>query len=100
MIPNNIIYCKPDTFKEASEAYVKYNINGKKVKFYAGGSEIITMARASSNNIDVIIDLKAIPETQEMKIVNNQLIIGSCVTLTRIKMSDIFPLLRSNRSEE
>lgn len=100
MIPNNIIYCRPDTFKEASEAYIKYNNDGKKVKFYAGGSEVITMARVSSINVDVVIDLKSIPELQEMKIENNKLIIGSCVTLTRIKTSNIFPLLRSNCSEE
>ncbi len=100
MIPNDIIYCKPDTFKEASDVYNKYKNDGKKVKFYAGGSEIITMARVSSINIDVVIDLKSIPEMQEMKIVDNQLIIGSCVTLTRIKTSNIFPLLRFNCSEE
>lgn len=100
MIPNDIIYCKPNTFKEATDAYKKYNNDGKKVKFYAGGSEIITMARVSSINVDVVIDLKSIPEMQEMKIVNNQLIIGSCVTLTKIKESKIFPLLRSNCSEE
>lgn len=100
MIQNDIIYCKPDTFKEASDAYTKYKNDGKKVKFYAGGSEIITMVRVSSINIDVVIDLKSIPEMQEMKIVGNQLIIGSCVTLTRIKTSNIFPLLRFNCSEE
>lgn len=100
MIPNDIIYCKPDTLKEASDAYAKYNNEGKNVKFYAGGSEIITMARVSSINIDVVIDLKAIPEMQEMKIDGNELIIGSCVTLTRIKTSNMFPLLRFNCSEE
>lgn len=100
MIPKDIIYCKPDTIKEASEIYKKYSNDGKKVKYYAGGSEIITMARVSSINIDVVIDLKAIPELQEMKIEDSKLIIGSCVTLTRIKTSNIFPLLRCNCSEE
>lgn len=100
MIPNNIIYCIPDTLKEASEAYIKYSNDGKKVKYYAGGSEIITMARVSSINIDVVIDLKSIPEMQEIKLTDDKLIIGSCVTLTRIRESHIFPLLRYNCSEE
>lgn len=100
MIPNDIIYCRPDSLKEVSDAYVKYKNEGKKVKLYAGGSEIITMARVSSIYVDAVIDLKSIPEMQEMKIIGNQLIIGSCVTLTRIKTSNIFPLLRFNCSEE
>lgn len=100
MIPNDIIYCKPDNLKEAFDAYTKFNNEGKKVKFYAGGSETITMARVSNINVDVVIDLKSIPEMQEMKIDCNELIIGSCVTLTRIKTSNMFPLLRFNCSEE
>lgn len=100
MIPNDIIYCKPDNLKEASDAYIKYKNEGKNVKFYAGGSEVITMARVSSINVDVVIDLKSILEMQEMKIAKNELIIGSCVTLTRIKDSKIFPLLRFDCSEE
>lgn len=100
MIPNDMIYCKPDTLKEASDAYTKYKNEGKNVKFYAGGSEIITMARASSMNVEVVIDLKSIPEMQEMKIAGNELMIGGCVTLTRIKTSNLFPLLRFNGPEE
>lgn len=93
MISNDIIYCRVDTIKEASDMYKKYSNDVKKVKFYAGGSEVITMARVSSISPDVVIDMKAIPEMQEMKIVGKELIIGACVTLTRIKESNIFPLL-------
>lgn len=95
MIPNNFIYCKPDILEEVPELYNKYKSEGKKVKFYSGGSEIITMARASTNEIDVVIDLKSIQEMQEIKMLGDKLNIGACVTLNRIKDSKIFPLLRN-----
>lgn len=58
------------------------------------GSEIITMARVSSNEVDVVVDLKSIPQMQEINIIDNKLNIGACVTLNRIKESKLFPLLR------
>ena len=84
MIPNNFNYYKPDTLEESQN---------RNPVFYSGGSEIITMARASSIAPTDVIDLKGIEKCQELKIENNELIIGSCVTLSRIKESKMFPLL-------
>lgn len=54
------------------------------------------MMRASSLNCDAIIDLKSIPKLQELELINNKLVIGASVTLSRIKESNLFPLLRVN----
>lgn len=93
MIPNFFEYYRPDTIQEALEIYDKLSIENKKPHYYAGGSEIITMARANSIDVGSVIDLKAIPKMQELKIENDKLIIGACVTLSRIEESKLFKLL-------
>ena len=96
MISTNLTYCRPDTIKEASLIYDDLKNDGKSVKFYSGGTEIITMMRASSLKCDSIIDLKNIPQMQKLELDKNKLSIGASVTLSRIKESNLFPLLRIN----
>lgn len=96
MIPNNFDYYLPCNFEESTNIYKSLKSENRNPMFYAGGSEIITMARASTNIPTDIIDLKGINECQELKIENDKLIIGSCVTLSKIKESLLFPLLGLN----
>lgn len=93
MIPNNFDYYLPCNFEECTNIYKSLKNENRNPIFYAGGSEIVTMARASTIIPSDVIDLKGIPELQELKIENKKLIIGSCVTLSRIKESLLFPLL-------
>ncbi len=95
MIPRDFIYCRPDTLKEAAETYEAYTKGGKRVYYYGGGSEIITMSRANSIFPDVVIDYKAIPECGVLEADRKHLIIGAALSLTAIKDSKRFHLLSS-----
>lgn len=93
MIADDFIYCKPKTIREAIKAFHTLNKENKKVFYYSGGSEIITMARAGSRVPDAVIDIKNIPECKVLELKNNYLVIGGAVTLNRIEESKLFPLL-------
>lgn len=93
MIPINFDYYLPNTTQEALLAYTNITQNNKTAIYYSGGSEVISMCRTGSIKPDAIIDLKNIPECQELKIAENNLLIGSCVTLTKLKSSKLFPLM-------
>lgn len=93
MIANDFIYCKPESRREAVKAYKALSKENKKVFYYGGGSEIITMARAGSNAPDAVIDLKAIEECSKLEIKDECLIIGGAVSLNAIEESGLFPLL-------
>ncbi len=93
MIAFDFAYFRPETLKEANETYKQLIIAGKLPLYYGGGTEIISMARAGSIRFDAVIDIKSIPECNTLCVENNQLIIGSAVTLTKIAESGCFPLL-------
>lgn len=92
MISFDFAYFKPDTLSEAIECYHDLASGGQSVLYYGGGTEIISMARADSIKFDAVIELKNIPECNVLS-TGGGLIIGSCVTLTRIEESGCFPLL-------
>ncbi|MGF7145850.1 CO/xanthine dehydrogenase FAD-binding subunit [Anaerotaenia torta] len=93
MIANDFIYCKPENRREAVKAYKALSKEDKKVFYYNGGSEIITMARAGSNAPDAVIDLKGIEECNKLEIEEEYLTIGGAVSLNAIEESGLFPLL-------
>ncbi len=93
MIPFDFIYCRPDTLKEAYEAFCRLQAEGKNPVYYAGGSEIITMARAGSIRPGAVIDIKRIPECMLLSLDHEGLHIGSVCTLNQIKEARLFPLL-------
>ena len=93
MIPFSFEYYKPENSVEAYNLYNTLSSENKKVYYYSGGTEIITMSRTFSIKPDSVIDIKGILDTLEMKQENDKLIIGSNVTLSRISESKIFPLL-------
>lgn len=93
MIAFNFEYYKPDDIDEALDTYQSLVQKGKKVLYYGGGTEFISMARVNNVYADAVIDIKGIPECSTLLAENSIIIIGSGITLTRIVESNIFPLL-------
>ena len=93
MIPFSFIYCRPDTLAEAVEAYAQLTAEKKTTFYYGGGSEVISMARAGAIQPDAVIDIKAIPELNELATDKEHLVIGAACTLNVIKESGLFPLM-------
>ncbi len=93
MIAFDFEYYKPSTIEEANHIFIKLKQESKKPIFYGGGTEIISMARANSISMDAVIDIKGIPETKELHIIDGKLSIGSGVSLTKISESKVFPFL-------
>lgn len=91
MIANAFSYYRPDNLPELSDAMQR--LNGKSRLIYAGGSEIISMARSGSIAPDAVIDIKAIREFQQLALRDGWLHIGAAVTLAQITESKLFPLL-------
>lgn len=93
MIAFDFNYIKPVTVKEASKLFLNAKQEGNKAMFYSGGTEIITLGRVNRLQTDMVIDIKGIPECSVLEIRDNELIIGSAVSLNEIAHSDLFPLL-------
>lgn len=93
MIPFEFIYCLPNSLQEATEAYNQLRSEGTNPIFYAGGSEIITMSRTGSIQPEAVIDLKEIPELNELRNGQQGLHIGAACSLNRIRDAKLFHLL-------
>ena len=93
MIPFDFEYYKPETISQAVDLFFNLARQGKQPMYYAGGTEVISMARANSIFTQWVIDIKRIPECNECAYQGTNLIIGSAVTLTRIAESNLFPML-------
>ncbi len=93
MISFDFEYYKPVAIEEAVSKYKELKGQGKTVLYYGGGTEIISLARMNQLYTEAVIDLKDIPECNEMKIENENIIIGSSNTLTNIYKVNLFPPL-------
>lgn len=93
MIPFDFDYYRPASAQMAVECYQYLQQQGKNPIYYAGGTEIITWARANSIQPGAVIDIKSIPETRVMEIQNDNFVIGACVTLSALSAANLFPLL-------
>lgn len=93
MITFDFDYYRPDNQKEAVDTYQNLKNEGKRVLYYAGGTEIISLARTKQIQFDAVIDIKSIPECNVLEFQNETLVIGAAVTLTKIVETNLFPLL-------
>lgn len=93
MISFDFEYYRPDTIEEAINLFNKLTFAGKKPIYYGGGTEFISMARMNNIYTEAVIDIKGVPECNIQEIIDNELIIGSAVTLTNIAEANYFPLL-------
>ncbi|MBW7571507.1 FAD binding domain-containing protein [Caproiciproducens faecalis] len=94
MIPFEFDYYKPASIREATEAFTLLDTAGKNPVYYGGGSELISMARLGNLHFGSVIDIKEIPECKILGYdQDNQLVLGSALTLSDICESKQFPLL-------
>ncbi|MUG47399.1 FAD binding domain-containing protein [Paenibacillus woosongensis] len=93
MIPFDFEYYHPTTIQMAVDLYQHLHEQGKRPLYYAGGTEIITFARANSIQTGAVIDLKSIPECNVLTMQKDMLVIGACVTLSALSEANPFPLL-------
>lgn len=99
MIPFNFQYCKPRTIQEAVQQFQDFKKNNKKVCYFSGGTELITLGRLNLVYADAVIDLKEIHEYISFFFHKNYLVMGGGVTLTSIEEANVFPLLSKTVSE-
>ncbi len=93
MIPLNFEYYRPETLADTVDIFDKLDAEGKQPMYYGGGTEIISMGRMSNLTTGALIDLKEIADCKVLEYQQEQLVIGSSVTLTQIHETNLFPLL-------
>lgn len=93
MISFDFDFYKAETIEEALELYKKLKEAGKKVLYYAGGTEIVTSFRKESIRADALIDLKNIDECTSILKNDEYLYYGSALNLNTIIDTNYFPML-------
>lgn len=93
MIPYDFEYHRPASAQQAVQLFHQLEEEGKNPLYYAGGTEIISLARVNQIQTKAVIDIKGIPECHVLEIAGQQLMIGACVPLTRLEEENLFPLL-------
>jgi CO/xanthine dehydrogenase FAD-binding subunit len=93
MISFDFQYDRPESIEEAVRAFQRAESAGLEPIYYSGGTEIISMARLNLLRTGAVIDIKGIPECNEMTVRQDQFVIGSAITLTNVVESNLYPLL-------
>jgi CO/xanthine dehydrogenase FAD-binding subunit len=93
VIPFAFDYDRPATLREAVALFQRRQAEGKRPRYYNGGTEILTLARLGLLQTGAVIDLKGIPECLALERSPGHLVIGAAVPLTAIVDSNLFPLL-------
>jgi CO/xanthine dehydrogenase FAD-binding subunit len=93
MIEFDFEYYRPSTIEEAVTLYYTLDTSGKSPIYYSGGTEIITLARLGQIEMGAVIDIKGISECRVYSYREQDLVIGSSVTLTQLSEVPEFPLL-------
>ncbi|OQM47281.1 xanthine dehydrogenase [Anoxybacillus sp. UARK-01] len=99
MVSFDFTYHRPSSIEEAVQLFASLQRQGKTPIYYSGGTEIITLSRLNLVFADAVIDIKHIPECQSFDISQNQLVLGTALTLTAIEETNAFPLLAKAASE-
>lgn len=93
MIAFDFEYYKPSSVREAVETFQEVQHRGQNAMYFSGGTEFITFARINKLKADAVIDIKGIPDCHVLEQQGDKLIIGAAVSLNKITMSNLFPLL-------
>lgn len=93
MIPFEFAYHRPATLKEAMALKQRLDSEKQNALWYAGGTEIISMARVGSIRPRAVIDVKALPEMRALSQAEGLIRLGAAFTLTQVAESGLFPLL-------
>lgn len=94
MLPFDFDYYRPETIEEALEIFQSLDEEGRQPIFFSGGTELITLGRIGLAYAEAVIDIKNISEFRKIEMNENQLILGSALTLREVADSNLFPLLR------
>ncbi len=93
MIPFSFEYHRPDGAREAVSLYHMLRAAGKKPVYYAGGSELLSMARAGSLRFGSVVDIKRVPECAGIEQNGQTLSFGAAASLREVIAGNAFPLL-------
>ena len=83
MINFDFDYYKPSDLESAYKLFTQLSSEGKKVVYYAGGTELVTLFRKGTIRADAVIDLKGVKGICEVEM-NKEITIGACSTLNDI----------------
>ena len=97
MIPNRVVQYYPETPQEAVAAHCEATAADLEVRYYGGGTEILTHARDGRIRVDALIDLKGIAGTLGIDAGGEKteagVRFGACEPLNAVASSAAFPLL-------
>ncbi|BCJ86323.1 FAD binding domain-containing protein [Effusibacillus dendaii] len=93
MISFDFAYHRPLTLPEAVQLHQYLTLQEKQPVYYAGGTEIITLARMNQLYTKAVIDIKRIPECNVLEFRHDKLVLGTALTLTQLAEANVFPLL-------
>jgi CO/xanthine dehydrogenase FAD-binding subunit len=74
-------YCFPTTVEEAYSLKEQY---GEKAHYIAGGTDLLLLLEREKDQPQALIDLTRIPALQRLEVSNDQILIGSGVTYSRL----------------
>lgn len=93
MITFEFEYYRPESVAEAVGTFLDLTAQDKDPLYYAGGTEILSFARANQLRTGAVVDLKAIPECNVLGACDGELVVGATVTQTQVTEANLFPLL-------
>ncbi|NOU19029.1 MAG: xanthine dehydrogenase family protein subunit M [Bacteroidales bacterium] len=85
-IPYEFAYERPETAEQAIKLLGKY---GKNARILAGGTDLANQMKQGFRVPEILIDIKNIKEWEVIKMVNNELHIGSLVTFNDLRKSQL-----------
>jgi len=93
MINFDFDYYKAIDLQSAYDLYSQLVSKGKKVFYYAGGTELITSFRKGSITCDALIDIKDINGIKRVSI-DSDVLLGACLSLNEIIEDHDLPVLK------
>jgi CO/xanthine dehydrogenase FAD-binding subunit len=81
MIPFDLTYYRPESIDEAVSAFQEAHEAGLKPRYFAGGTEVVTMARDNKVDARAFVDLKLVPECHGISAKDDEYRVGACTTL-------------------
>ncbi|MFP3958596.1 MAG: FAD binding domain-containing protein [Spirochaetaceae bacterium] len=93
MIFQEIEFIRPQSIAEAVAVYRECSEAGLNPEYFAGGTELVTMARDGKLSAGAFVDLKTIPETHRLEPEDGELTIGTSVRLNDLSKGLDVPLM-------
>lgn len=95
MIPFDFDVYQPTTIEEAIAAFQEASaaVQSPDVRYFSGGTEVVTLARDGKLHPTALIDTKRMEKTRGISRGDGRIRIGACTTLTDIVESNAVPLL-------